>query len=163
MDQLYKMARDCLERGQDIIRTARKEQRPLALFRMATPSPTVSPTLLNHPQGPPSHHPHPLHPGPSPSSSSSSHHPQYARNAPQNLGIRTGHAHPHQEAMASRNMSWPSSRRVPGTRSLPRGLEGTDGVPGGHVRGAGQQLNRSQPNRSVHVLYRGVESMPLCT
>ncbi len=159
MAKLYNMAKDCLERGHDIIDTARKEQRPLALFRMATPSPTVSPTLLTHPPGPPlaSHLPHPS--GPSPSSSHTL--PQFARNAPQNLGIRTGpnHTHPHREGVASRNMSWPrGGGQVPGTRSLPRGLEATDGIPGGHVRGAAggrmqgqqqqqQQLHHSQPNR----------------
>lgn len=43
--QLFKMARQCLDRGEDIFNTARKEQRPLALFRLATPSPVASPTL----------------------------------------------------------------------------------------------------------------------
>ena len=156
---MYKMAKDCLERGQDIFNTARKEQRPLALFRMATPSPTVSPTLLNYPPA----SQHPFQHGPSHSSSFSSQprpqnqqpHPsstahttktlQYARNAPQNLGIRTGPNHTY-EGVASRNMSWPSSRRVPGTKSLPRGMEMTDsGID--QVRGAGPQQQQQQPNR----------------
>ena len=51
--QLFKMAKDCLERGEDIFTTARKEQRPLALFQLATPSPTVSPTLSTPPLPPP--------------------------------------------------------------------------------------------------------------
>ena len=51
--QLFKMAGDCLERGEDIFSTARKEQRPLALFRVATPSPTISPTLCTPPFAPP--------------------------------------------------------------------------------------------------------------
>ena len=47
--QLFKMASHCLERGEDIFTTARKEQRPLALFRLATPSPISSPTLSTPP------------------------------------------------------------------------------------------------------------------
>ena len=40
------MARNCLERGEEIYTAAKKEQRPLALFRLASPSPTASPTQL---------------------------------------------------------------------------------------------------------------------
>ena len=47
--QLFKMARNCLDRGEKIYTTAKQEQRPLALFRLASPSPTVSPTLLTSP------------------------------------------------------------------------------------------------------------------
>lgn len=43
------MARNCLDRGEKIYTTAKQEQRPLALFRLASPSPTVSPTLLTSP------------------------------------------------------------------------------------------------------------------
>jgi len=49
VQQLFKMASHCLERGEDIFTTARKEQRPLALFRLATPSPISSPTLSTPP------------------------------------------------------------------------------------------------------------------
>ena len=48
-EQLFKMAKHCLERGETIYLTAKKEQRPLALFRLATPSPTPSPTQLQAP------------------------------------------------------------------------------------------------------------------
>ncbi len=47
--QLFKMARNCLDRGEKIYTTAKQEQRPLALFRLASPSPTTSPTLLTPP------------------------------------------------------------------------------------------------------------------
>ena len=43
------MAKHCLERGESIFLTAKKEQRPLALFRLATPSPTPSPTQVQAP------------------------------------------------------------------------------------------------------------------
>ena len=48
-EQLFKMAKHCLERGETIYLTAKKEQRPLALFRLATPSPTPSPTQVQAP------------------------------------------------------------------------------------------------------------------
>ena len=43
------MAKHCLDRGESIFLTAKKEQRPLALFRLATPSPTPSPTQVQAP------------------------------------------------------------------------------------------------------------------
>lgn len=48
-EQLFKMAKHCLDRGETIYLTAKKEQRPLALFRLATPSPTPSPTQVQAP------------------------------------------------------------------------------------------------------------------
>lgn len=158
VQQLYKMARDCLDRGQAIFISARKEQRPLALFRLATPSPTVSPTLPNQQ--------FPLHPSlsaqqPHPPSQTARHTsqtlpkmraaepPQNSRVAPQNPGTsRTGHG-----SSSERNMSWPASRRVPtlSSRKQVGGFDTTDGIPGGSMgqpRGQGKgksEQYRSQP------------------
>lgn len=52
-EQLFKMAKHCLERGETIYTTAKREQRPLALFRLATPSPTLSPTQVQPSLPPP--------------------------------------------------------------------------------------------------------------
>ena len=41
--QLFKMGKQCLEQGEAIYTTAKKEKRPLALFRLSTPSPATSP------------------------------------------------------------------------------------------------------------------------
>ena len=45
------MARSCLDRGEKIYTVAKLEQRPLALFRLASPSPIQSPTQTLPPIG----------------------------------------------------------------------------------------------------------------
>lgn len=127
---LYKMARECLERGEAIFTAAKKEQRPLALFRLATPSPTVSPTF-----------PHlPFSSSSSSSSSQQQTHPSAqfqappttvnSRNAlPQGILPRQ-HSTPIQPA--TRLMTWPSTQgsKVSGTSSSARGVDSVDGNPG---------------------------------
>lgn len=142
MNQLYKMARDCLDRGHDIFTTAKKEQRPLALFRLATPSPTMSPTLPS--QQFPS--PHPPHAPTSHLTHSTKGPPQNSsKYAPQNQGaVRTGRSN----TLPDRNMSWP---RGGGFNSAPvqvRGHEAVDGMPGGPVgRGGGMGRGDGRPEQ----------------
>lgn len=146
--QMFKMARDCLDRGEDIYSTARKEQRPLALFRLATPSPIASPTLCNPPIPPP----------PPPATSSTSSYLPISRPHSQTLSgrnvpsrvtpssatppqkttmppIASGSSNKARGSSAtlpnhSRLMSWPASqKKVLGSRTLGR-VRGTDGVDG---------------------------------
>lgn len=149
--QLYKMARDCLDRGHNIFTTAKNEQRPLALFRLATPSPTMSPTLpnsggLTHPslqsrsQTLPSVRGRATLP------------PHGSRITLQSLGVKTGQNRAPSQTQAlpggSRNVSWPANQRGAGSNSQNR-YEAVDGIPGGHGGDPRQKPDNHlpQPNK----------------
>ena len=155
MNQLYKMARECLERGQDIFNTARREQRPLALFRLATPSPTMSPTLPNHqfppsqpPQAPQTHLP-PQAPQTqltrSLKGNTATLPPQVTtRSAPQGQG---GRSFSSSNTLPGRTGTWPTIQRGAGQVG---GRDFADGVSGGPVGaggGAGRQRSVEQQNQ----------------
>lgn len=141
--QLFKMAKDCLERGEDIFATARKEQRPLALFRLATPSPTASPTLRSPPLLPSNS---------STSRSSSNFYPSQTLPSISSLNSspsqRTSNTLPASNLVGaseapsnhSRLMSWPASQvsnvNICHTVSKTQGLSDTE---------RSQSLRRSQP------------------
>lgn len=150
VEQLYRMARQCLDRGHDIFATARKERRPLALFRLATPSPTTSPTLPYHP----SQVPHPLQPHPSQQMTQSlprlkAPPPQNSLSAPQTPGGTQGAQSYNSD---DRRKTLPANMR----RNPSQGYSAVDGIPGGpgDPEGAGgrrgnerQGQHRSQSTR----------------
>jgi hypothetical protein len=138
VQQLYKMARYCLDRGQDIFVSARKEQRPLALFRLATPSPTMSPTLPNQPFPPFQPKPHPP--------------PQTSRHAslsmPRIRGVdpsKNPRAAPGGTRSMDRKTAWSANQRPLSVASSQQvwGHDSTDGIPEGQL----QQHEHSKPEQ----------------
>ena len=140
IEQLYKMARQCLDRGHDIFATARKERRPLALFRLATPSPTTSPTFPYH-SSQASHpsQPHPSQPHPSQQLTQSL--PRLkappSLPAPQNTASMQG---AQSYSPDTRRMTLPANAR----RNPPQGNDYVDGIPGGASGGMKGNLRQDQ-------------------
>ena len=129
-----------LDRGEAIFSTARKEQRPLALFRLATPSPTTSPTLSSFPLPPPPStssppsHPHPNHSYTLPRSGSTGHTSQTSGSRP---GLHSNLPAPR------KNMTLPRQDMREAT------AQGGGGAREGTTQGGGGQSISSPPYRYV--------------